>query len=517
MNRLTAPSPLYRLEEWVEQSGAEPFLGIRPEHLNDDRVGRLLEDLADHIEPIKTAILMRGIEAFGLDIGRIHFDLTSIDFAGAFDEQDPLWPLITYGYNPLGTGEHKQVRVANVTFGDGAVGGLLHKTYDGNTNDTNTVLDYTTLFCQIRDRFGKVPRLIGDQKLVSQAGMVKLEDAGLHFICPEARTEALDTVFLALPEDGWQPLDYLSQREADRPPAERTVYRFQELPLEIVVPTGELEPPPPGRRGRPRKATKTYTFRRVIVHSSEELNAQRKNRQRQRERLEAKLEEQARKFSSTYWRNKPQEPTERAVQRILESTSVGKLYRYTLTKADVGWKLTWELDQAALEKAEKLDGYYSVATNVPKDGANAANANAIFRDYKGQSEAERRFADWKGPLQVRPVFLKNNKRIAGLILVMSLALLIFCLIERHVRAELKDTDGKMQGLLPVSRPVRATGRNIFDRLKTLSIVGVRTERGLKWHAPPPNKVQARLLSLLGVDLDQMLQKLPRALPPPPDD
>jgi transposase len=513
MNKLMSPQPLYRLEEWAEQCGAEAILGIRPEYLTDDRVGRLLDQVAENGERIKTAVLLRAVEVFGLDVGRIHFDLTSIEVEGDYDEQNPLWPLITYGYNPLGTGEHKQLRVANITLGDGAVGGLLHNTYDGNTNDINTVLDYTALFCQLRDRFGKIPRLIGDQKLVSQDGMIKLEDAGLHFICPEAHTKALDQVFLALPQDGWKPLDYMSRREAERPPEERTTYRYQEVPLEITVPTGELEAPQPGQRGRPRKVTKTYKFRRFVIHSSEELQAQRKNRGRQRERLESKLADQNRKFLSTYWRRKPREAAQRAVDRLLESTSVGKLYKCVLNQAEKGWQLAWELDQSALEHAQSLDGYYTVAANVPEK---AADANQVFRDYKEQSEAERRFADWKGPLKVRPVFLKSNQRIAGLILVLSLALLIFCLIEREVRAQLKDTDGKMQGLLPVSRPVRATGRNILERLKALSIVGVRTDQGHTWHAPRATGVQARLLQLLGVDLNDMLQKLPRALPPAPD-
>ena len=57
-----------------------------------------------------------------------------------------------------------------------------------------------------------------------------------------------------------------------------------------------------------------------------------------------------------------------------------------------------------------------------------------LRRWKQQGELERRFSDWKGPLLVHPVFLKTPQRIAALILLLHLALMIFCLIERAVRA-----------------------------------------------------------------------------------
>lgn len=506
MNKLTAPAPLYRLEEWAQECGAETLLGIRPGLLTDDRVGRLLDSVAEHVEPLKAAVCVRAIEEFGLDIGRIHWDLTSLEFMGAYDSQHPMWPLITYGYDSRGSGEYKQVRVANLTLGDGAVGGLLHRTYPGNTGDVNTVADYLPLFCELRDRFGKCPRLIGDTKLVSQEQMIKLHEAGLEWLCPETHTPVLDRQYLELQPEGWTKLDYLSRRDRDRAPDQRPVYKAQEVAFEIVVPTGETLAPPKGSGGgRPRKVHRTYTFRRIFIHSTEVLAAQRSNRKRLREKLESKLIEQAEKFASVYWKRQTEEKARRAVERLLES-SVGKLYRYTLTRSDNGWHLTWLCDPQAVEQLERLDGYYTLATNVAAD---RADTSALFQDYKEQSEAERRFADWKGPLRVRPLFLKSNKRIIGLVMVLSMALLVYSLIEREARLRLKDTDGKMQGLLPASRPVRATGRNVLERLNTLSVVGVLTDQGLRWHAPRPNPVQASLLEMFGVDLVEMLGRLPR--------
>lgn len=517
INKLTAPHPLYRVTEWAERWGAEPVLGIHPSQLTDDRIGRLLDELAEQVEPLKAAICLAAIEAFGLEVGRFHWDLTTLHFEGDYDGQHPLWPLLTYGYDPRGSGEHKQVRVANLVLGDGAVGGLLHKTYPGNRSDVDTVSDYIALFCQIRDRYGKQPRLIGDSKLLSKAGMVKLEEAGLQWLCPEPHTSVLDQMYLELPPEKWVPLDYVSRREALLPAEGRTQYRGQEVSFEVTVKTettGTKPPPSPRSSGRRGKPTRTCCFRRLFIFSTEELKAQRTNRERQRTRLETKLGEQAGKFQSRFWRRQPLERAQRAVERIMDSSTAGRLYRYHLERhpEDLGWSLRWDLDVAALEAAERLDGYYTLVTNIPL--ANA-DLGALFRDYKAQYAVERRFADWKGALKVRPMFLKSNKRIVGLVLVLSLALLIFCLIEREVRRQLAEENESMEGLLPVRRKVRATGWNILNRLSDLDIVGIRVGGQYLWQAPPATPVQQRLLHFLDVDLDQMLNTLPGPKPRPP--
>jgi predicted ABC-type exoprotein transport system permease subunit len=46
-----------------------------------------------------------------------------------------------------------------------------------------------------------------------------------------------------------------------------------------------------------------------------------------------------------------------------------------------------------------------------------------------------RYGNYKGPLAVAPLFLKHNRRIEALITVICLALLVFCLIERHIRQQ----------------------------------------------------------------------------------
>jgi transposase len=119
----------------------------------------------------------------------------------------------------------------------------------------------------------------------------------------------------------------------------------------------------------------------------------------------------------------------------------------------------------------------------------------VLLRYKGQEAVERRYGNLKGPLAVAPMFLKNNRRIAALITVISLALLIFCLIERQARRSLAP-ETRIDGLYN-RQPARPTGRLILSALAGLQLIPATATSPAQ--IIRPNPVQARLLELLGVD------------------
>ncbi len=75
--------------------------------------------------------------------------------------------------------------------------------------------------------------------------------------------------------------------------------------------------------------------------------------------------------------------------------------------------------------------------------------------FKGQEASERRYGNCKGPLAVAPMFLQHNRRIAALITVICLALLVFSVVERQVRAQIAPA-AKIPGLY--ARPARPAHR-----------------------------------------------------------
>src|SRR5271166_6531172 len=88
-NRLLAPKPLYRIGEWAEATGLTAFYQLSAEQLNDDRLGRALERLAEHAHNVEAALTPRAAGAFDLDLAQIHYDLTSVELFGAYQDYAP--------------------------------------------------------------------------------------------------------------------------------------------------------------------------------------------------------------------------------------------------------------------------------------------------------------------------------------------------------------------------------------------------------------------------------------------
>ncbi len=63
-NRLSAPRPLYRVEEWAGEYAVGEVYGVEPGRLNDDRVGRALDAIYPHLEELKGELAMRAITEF---------------------------------------------------------------------------------------------------------------------------------------------------------------------------------------------------------------------------------------------------------------------------------------------------------------------------------------------------------------------------------------------------------------------------------------------------------------------
>ena len=85
-----------------------------------------------------------------------------------------------------------------------------------------------------------------------------------------------------------------------------------------------------------------------------------------------------------------------------------------------------------------------------------------------------------------------------MVFVLTIALLILCLIERHVRLQLPD--GRMTGLLPVKRAMKATGWNILKRLDSMTLIGVWINGALHWQPSRADPIQEKLLKMIRTDV-----------------
>jgi hypothetical protein len=107
INRLLHPKALFRIDDWVQQTGLATYYGLQPGQLNDDRLGRGLERLPAHAESVQAGMVVQAVKAFQLEVSQIHYDLTSVELYGAYEidtpeGQPPPTPRPTYGHTKSG-------------------------------------------------------------------------------------------------------------------------------------------------------------------------------------------------------------------------------------------------------------------------------------------------------------------------------------------------------------------------------------------------------------------------------
>jgi len=115
INRMSYdPQPLYLLPEWVVEHGIDHFLGIQADWLDDDRLGAMLEGLADHAVEIWSTIIKKAVEDFKVELEWLHSDTTSVYFEGTYKDeqgeprQEENGPLLVKGYNKDGRPQNVQ-------------------------------------------------------------------------------------------------------------------------------------------------------------------------------------------------------------------------------------------------------------------------------------------------------------------------------------------------------------------------------------------------------------------------
>jgi transposase len=473
-NRLTSPTPLIHVEDWARDWAVLEVFGVDPDALNDDRIGRALDAVAPELHAIVGSIGAKAISEFGIDVSQIHWDMTSISLFGAYEavEEDFVEP--RYGHPKDRRPDLKQVQAGLAVSADGGIP-IFHRGYDGGAGEVAQVVPAMEALREIcaERRF----LVVGDSKLVSYPNLKAMIDARVSFIAPASKTYVPAETLAACDIDAATPVDYVAERDRGKAEDERASYRVIEDTMTL--------------RGD-RKADPALELRRIFVWSSARAGAAAVARTKKLDRARDDLERLSRGLGSRHY------PTTKEVNdRIAAIGRQRRVKAYLI--ATVGTDpatnkptLDWHFDQVALDAEAATDGWYALLTNLDPAEADAAE---VLRRYKGQEVVERRYGNFKGPMAVAPIFLKNNRRIEALISIICLALLIFTLVERAVRLAIHPLV-KLTGLW-AGRPAKPTGRLIFTALSRLRLVPASADRPAEIPKPPP--LQARLLQVLNVD------------------
>lgn len=192
---------------------------------------------------------------------------------------------------------------------------------------------------------------------------------------------------------------------------------------------------------------------------------------------------------------------------LVERRTAAQQTCWTVEDVTVDW-------EAWTEHMERL-GWQVCLTST---SAEQLSVVAVVETYHGQVVHERDFARLKSrAVHIRPVYLRNEQRIAGLVWLLMLALRVLVICEQRLRAELAERGESLAGLNPASRTqrtVRPTTERVLDAFAELTLTRWRGEDG-EWqgHATVLNATQQQILALLGLPTD-LYARLAHAPPPP---
>ena len=476
--------PLSLTPHFFESKAVNELFGndVKAEDFNRHRLGRSLDEIADYgCDMLYAELAQEVCRAERISQDFLSLDTTSHTVTGRYDKDaDENEVVITHGYSKDHRPDLKQVVQELLVSQDGGIP-LMSKSFDGNASDSEI---FKVRCKELLKQFqaAKSPSyLVADSKLYSSKNAENLK--GLPFITRIPRTvkEENQAVKKALESQSWTDLDeknryYLhtcehfgmkqrwlviySQAAADR--AQKTLNKHVEKEAEKTrLKLKHLRNEPFKCEGDAHAALK-------------KMNEALKYHQL------LKLEIIAKAHYSSKGRPKPKEEPSH--------------FTYIATAAA-------EVSQD--KKKARLDAKscYVIGTNVEEG---KLSHTEIIEAYKKQNESiERGFRFLKDPyFFTSSFFIKKPSRIMALLMIMTLALLVYSIAQRRLRKALKESNEAIPNQInqPSSKP---TLRWVFQLLEGISVVYVRIGNVVSRVITGLTKLKRKIIGLFSEKIQQI--------------
>ena len=379
-NRLCAPDSKLGCLEWLETVSIPNM----PDAVSHDHLLRTMDALMDHGETIENLMAEQMRPLLDQQLSVVFYDLTTVRIHGeARVEND----IRAHGMNKETGGIARQFVLGVVQSADGLP--LMHTVHPGNVAETKTLQSMLT---QVLARF-PVERVI----LVADRGLLSLGNVAELTKLAEESSRKLQFI-LAVPARRYQDLNEV----------------FETLTFEEGLAEG------------------TFADHRLVVAHDHERAQEQSARRRKRiqeqvdfaETLVNKLNAQDEGVTE-----KGRRASDRgAYSRFQRSVAEAELTRFI--KADFQADMfSYEVDEAAVAKAERFDGKLALLTNV-RD----FKAEEIVYRYKSLADIERGFRILKSDLEIAPVYHRLPERIRAHALICFMALVLYRVMCMRLKA-----------------------------------------------------------------------------------
>ena len=441
-NILIAHEPIYGVGQWAARHAPDQLdLGDEEvELLNDDRMGRCLDQLFDALDVgLIMKIVRHVIEEFQINLDELHNDSTSVSVYGAYSEAEEEGRArgrrtlaITFGHSKDHRPDLKQLLYILTVTNDGGVP-VYFTSASGNTADDTT---HRQTWDLLRDLVGHADFLyVADCKLASSDNMNYIARQQGRFITVLPRTHKEDQQFrqrlLKTPESvRWTELYTVTKEVVTKGQVfTQTVDRLSVSTEEMIGGDG---------------------YRLLWYHSTRKV-------ERERKKIDAAVQEILGKHELDSLLRVDVLEEEKATFRQASKGRPSKNTKY-VKQVKKRFDISWTADSVSLAEAESLDGIFPLITNVRE-----MSAEEILRAYKRQPIIEKQFSQLKTDFAVAPIYLKSVTRIQGLLAVYFFVLIVQTLLERELRQTMEREKIESLPLYPEDRVCRRpTTRKIVD-------------------------------------------------------
>jgi transposase len=180
----------------------------------------------------------------------------------------------------------------------------------------------------------------------------------------------------------------------------------------------------------------------------------------------------------------------------------GSAKRATHTEVQVRYQITAvRRESVAIEAQRQRLGWRVQVTNSPKK---RLSLPASVLSYRSGWCLERDFHLLKdNPLGIRPLYVKSDAQIGGLVRLMTLALRMLSLVEMQGRRGVAATGEKAKGYYsgqPGRQTERPSGQRILETVtrQRLTLFGTQTLTGTEWQLTPLPEIIKQILGFLGL-------------------
>ena len=410
LNRLLAPQPLCWVKRWISDTVLPEMLDTPVSKLYDKRLGRTLDALHPYLGKIWADIAARAVTTYQVDLGIVHWDITSFFFEGKYTNSE----LLRRGYSRDKRSDAKQANLGmDVSHQDNMP--FLYRLFPGNRQDNQTPLPHIKALKAFLARpeladLKVKPIIVGDCKMNTSEAVFACHDSQLFYLGPVEQDNNVRELIrnVSDKELHTHELSYRPQRQRR---GNGSFIPYQGVLRPITFKLGE----------------RTVTDRALIVRSAGKARLDSQKNKTYLKRLLNKL------AFKKEWMGKRRYTNRDYIVRCVDGAQRGNPARSWVdveitTAPDKRLGLKFQINREKLALAQALEGKYLVVTNAAH-----LSADDILRVYKGQDKVEKAYRTVKGPLCVRPIFLRTDERIESLVFFTMLALLVRSILALQCR------------------------------------------------------------------------------------